>query len=294
MHVSISGGMDRMAERARDYGCEAVQIFSRSPRGGKARALSAEEVAGARSVLEAADVRPLVVHTPYFANLVAGDKDLRRYAVETVAEDLHRASELGSPYVVTHVGRPAPDLHPEAARELAAESLSSVLRAQGGTGGVILLLENTAGSEREMGASLEDLAGLLGRVEAGFPGRLGVCLDTCHAHAAGYDLSRPASVRRFIDLALELFGPERVRVVHANDSLAAAGSRLDRHAPVGAGTIGESGFRALLGDPRLRGCPFLVETPGTDEERARDLERLRRLRQAAGGGETASGEETGR
>lgn len=279
MHISISGGMNQMADRARDFGCEAAQIFSRSPRGGKARPLAAEEVDAARQTLDAAGVKPLVVHMPYFANLCAPDGGLRAYAVETMVGEFERATLLGSPYVVTHLGRTAEETGLAEALDLAAASVAEALgRAPASAGGVSLLLENTAGAGREIGADLRELAALYHRLEATCGGRVGICLDTCHAHAAGYDLGTAQGVGELARLALELFGPVAVKVIHANDAAAEAGSHKDRHAFVGQGTIGEAGFRALMAEPLFGRCPFLLETPGTDEERAEDLARLRRIR----------------
>jgi len=115
MHVSISGGMDRMAERARDFGCEAVQVFSRSPRGGKPRQLGAPELTRARDILDGAGIGPVIVHSPYFSNLASTDEGLWGYAVETLTGELERAASLGSPYLITHLGRPAPGVSPEEA-----------------------------------------------------------------------------------------------------------------------------------------------------------------------------------
>ncbi len=279
MHVSIAGGMEKMAERARDFGCETVQIFSRSPRGGEARPLEAAEVGEARRILEAAGVRPLVIHVPYFANLATRDENLRQYAVETLKGELERAALLGSPYVVSHLGRPAKGDSDEAGLKLAARSVLEVFERLGDSaGGVMLLLENTAGAGREIGWRLEELGDLHRRVDPACGGRVGICLDTCHAQAAGYDLGGPEGVAEFARLAARVFGPGEVRVIHANDALGEAGSHKDRHAPIGEGTIGETGFRALLGETFFADCPFLLETPGTDEERALDLERLKHIR----------------
>lgn len=281
MHVSISGGMDQMAERARKHGCESVQIFSRSPQGGKARPLGDNEVVRARAILDQAGIHPLVIHTPYFINLVSSDSDLRDYGIESLTGELERAAVLGARYVVTHLGRPAKGVTPASAVDLAEASVREALgRAarEGRTEAVTLLLENTAGSAREIGADLSELADLVRRLAQDFGPRIGVCLDTCHAHAAGYDLGRPGGVAAFSRIAREVFGPGRVGVIHVNDSSAEAGSRVDRHRPIGSGTIGEAGFRDLLADPFLAQCPCLLETPGSDDERAEDLERLRRLR----------------
>lgn len=297
MHVSISGGMDKMAERAARYGCETVQIFSRSPQGGKARPLAAGEVETARRTLDAAGIGPLVVHVPYFVNLCAAEDRLRAYAVETLAGEFERAVVLGAPYVVTHPGRPAEGVNPTDGRRLVLASLAEALSkadeaaatpgwasaVSGGASGSqrpLLLLENTAGMGRELGSALEELAELAAGLESAPGGghAVGLCLDTCHAHAAGYDLSGPGGAEALARRLMALFGPDRLKIVHANDSLGAAGSRLDRHVAVGEGTIGKHGFRALMTEPLFAACPFLLETPGSDEERALDLERLRRLR----------------
>ena len=286
MHVSIAGGFEKMAERARVFGCESVQVFSRSPRGGPARVLAPGEVAGCRRVLEEAGVRPLVVHVPYFINLCAADEGLRAYAVESLAGEFARAARLGAAYVVTHLGRPGEGVAAPDGLALAAASVAEAFRQTGDAGGpatkvagdVRLLLENTAGSGREIGWRLEELAELLVMVDRASGGRTGICLDTCHAHAAGYDLGGPEGVAAFARRARELFGAGQVRVVHANDALEPAGSHLDRHAAIGAGTIGEAGFSALLAETLFRDSPFLLETPGSDEERALDLVRLRRIR----------------
>ena len=279
MHVSIAGGMDKMAERARVFGCEAVQIFSRSPQGGKARALTPHELHSARQTLVGAGIAPVVVHVPYFANLCAADDGLRAYAVETVAGELERAALLGSPYVVTHLGWPAAGAGVEAGLGLVEASVRAVFdRAGQGAGDVMLLLENTAGAGRELGSSLEELAEVRGRLEMRCAGRVGVCLDTCHAHSAGYDLSGPQGVSAFVGLATALLGASGIRVIHANDAVGPVGEHKDRHAPVGQGAIGEAGFRALLSAPGLRECPFILETPGSDEERAENLARLKHIR----------------
>jgi len=293
MHVSIAGGLEKMAERARAFGCESAQVFSRSPRGGPARVLAPGEVAGCRRILEEAGVRPLVVHVPYFINLCAADEGLRAYAVESLAGEFARAARLGAAYVVTHLGRPGEGVAAPDGLALAAASVAEAFRqaedARGpagdaggpagkAAGDVHLLLENTAGSGREIGWRLEELAELLAMVDRASGGRTGICLDTCHAHAAGYDLGGPEGVAAFARRARELFGAGQVRVVHANDALEPAGSRIDRHTAIGAGTIGEAGFSALLAEALFRDSPFLLETPGSDEERALDLVRLRRIR----------------
>ncbi|MCL6580484.1 MAG: deoxyribonuclease IV [Firmicutes bacterium] len=181
----------------------------------------------------------------------------------------------------THPGRPGKGTGPGEARRLVVESvLRAFEMAPDAAARVRLLLENTSGAGHELGASLEEVAALAEAIEEGLgvPGRVGFCLDTCHAHAAGYDLRHAAGVSALVGRVTELLGRDRLAVVHANDSLGEVGSRRDRHAPIGRGTIGEAGFRALLAEPHFAGCPFLVETPGSDEDRAADVARLKRLR----------------
>lgn len=280
--MSIAGGLDRMAERARVFGCETVQVFSRSPRGGQPRALATDEIQRARQLLLLADIDPVVVHMPYFANLCAPRADLRDYAVRTLAEELGRTAALGSSYLVTHLGRPGEVADKAGALARVEESiLAAFAGAPPGSDTVMLLLENTAGGDEELGSSLTELAGVFGRLSEKLPGRVGLCLDTCHAHAAGYDLGAARGAAELARIVEDSFGPRALKVVHANDALGESGSGKDRHAPVGEGTIGARGFSALMAEPLFSACPFIVETPGSDEERARDLARLKTIR--AGG-----------
>lgn len=276
-HLSIAGGWQKLISDAISLRCETVQIFSRSPRGGRARPLGGEEAAAAREGLRKAGLWPLIVHTPYLVNIAAPEPSKWEYGRTVLAEDLERAALLGAPWVVVHMGQ-ARELSPHAGLRRCCQALEAALERAGGTGeasGVKLLLENTAGG---LGETLEAISWVLENVR--YPERLGVCLDTCHAFAAGYELRTPEGREEFLEKVRRLLGSERVLAWHVNDSLGECGSHLDRHAHLGEGRLGVETFAALLAEPEMRGRPLILETPVEGpsgyEPDLSVLERLRR------------------
>ncbi|MEW6307727.1 MAG: deoxyribonuclease IV [Bacillota bacterium] len=269
-HLSIAGGWASVGEEAGALGLESLQVFTRSPKGGRARPVSAQEVAAMWERLAAIGCSPVVVHVPYFINAASAEPDKQRAAVELLVEDLHRAEGLQARYLVSHIGSRSGRAEADAAA-VALAVFATALRAYAGP--VQLLLENTAGGG-ELGSRFEQVAAFLDAL-----GDVGFCLDTCHAFAAGYDLRDGAAVARTLQALLACVGLERLRAVHLNDSHFPLGSGRDRHAPIGAGEIGEDGFRALLGRAELAHLPGILETPvGTPGDRARELGILRKLR----------------
>jgi deoxyribonuclease-4 len=262
IHVSIAGGMAKMAETAVSLGCEAVQIFSRSPRGGKAKELSLPDVEKMKKILAENNIHPLVVHIPYFVNLASDNPDTRSYSIDVLVEDLERTETLGGRYLVTHVGHKRKDDPPESPEAFARvySSIEEALRRY--TGPVKILLENTAGMGQEIGCSFEALGVLINS----FPEeRLGACLDTAHAFGAGYDWTAPEGVRKVLTDFDEHVGLSRLCAMHLNDSKGTLGARLDRHAHIGQGNLGEETFRAILEcDLLLHDLPGLLETPIDD------------------------------
>ncbi|HCC32976.1 MAG TPA: endonuclease [Clostridiales bacterium] len=260
-----------MARVAVDLECETVQVFSRSPRGGQPRPLAEDERDGMRRRLDAAGINPLIVHVPYFVNLASPDQHIREYSEETVALDRERARILGADYVVTHPG--------SYGREgTQAEGIARVglgirrLLAAGGSGPK-LLLEQTAGGGGQLGGTLRELKIMLDESGAG-----GICLDTAHAYAAGYDLSDGGWEDFLAEVAGEV-GIDRVKVVHLNDTAEELGGHRDRHVRVGEGRLGESTFRRILHDQRLQALPGVLEAPrASDSDLRGQLATLRRLR----------------
>lgn len=263
-----------MAERAVSLGCEAVQIFSRSPRGGKAKELSLPDVEKMKSILAENDIHPLVVHVPYFTNLASDDPEARNYSIDVLVEDLQRTETLGGRYLVTHVGHKRKDEHPESPEALARvySSIEEVLERYRGP--VKMLLENTAGMGQEIGTSFEALGALV----KSFPeDRLGACLDTAHAFGAGYDLKGSEGVQKVLTAFDEHVGLSRLGAMHLNDSKNPLASRMDRHAHIGRGHLGEETFRALLGCRLLpQDLPGLLETPIDDD--GDDLSNMKKIR----------------
>ncbi|MGC8967283.1 MAG: endonuclease IV [Thermus sp.] len=258
-HLSIAGkkGVAGAVEEALRLGLSAFQIFAKSPRGWKTRPLSPGEVEAFRALREAAGELPAVIHASYLVNLGA-EGELWEKSVMSLADDLEKAALLGVEYVVVHPGSGSPERVREGA--LKALRLAQVRERPK------LLLENTAGGGEKVGARFEELAWLI----ADTP--MGVCLDTCHAFAAGYPVKdAPGEVLSELDRTV---GLERVPVVHLNDSVGGLGSRVDHHAHLLRGEIGE-GLREVLLDPRLRGRVFILETPRSPEEDAWNLEVLR-------------------
>lgn len=266
VHVSIAGGVDRAVERASDLGCDVFQIFVKSNRQWAARPLEQDEISRFRDQCDVLEVGPGYAHACYLLNLGSADSTLWDRSCTTCALELERSGVLGLHGLVLHPGAHG-GAGPDAALERILAGIQRVLESV--PDGPALLLECTAGQGTSIGARLEELRWLLDRTD---PERVGVCLDTCHLHAAGYRLDGAPEVRGSLD-AIEraLDGFERVRLIHLNGSRAPAGSRRDRHAGIGEGTIGNGGFHALLQDRRIRRLPGILETPKGDGDR---LDRL--------------------
>jgi deoxyribonuclease-4 len=273
VHVSIAGKISGAVERAHELGCTAMQIFSRSPRMWAAKGLDPDEVSRFRELRERYGISPLVVHASYLINLATPEGALKRRSVEALADELDRADRLGADYLVVHVGSCSDGGSAEGV-ERVREALADVLAS--GRWSTRLLLEDTAGERGDVGANLEEI----GRIVQGLPGgeRVGVCLDTCHLFAAGYDISKPNGVDRVARLVKETIGLDRVKVIHGNDSKKGLNCRVDRHQHIGHGGIGLKGFRAWLNHPAFRDVPMILETPkDTPEADPRNLKTVRGL-----------------
>lgn len=280
-HVSTLGGISHAVPRARELGATALQVFVKSARQWKAASIDPGEIKAFRSALEEHGLVGLALaHASYLINLAAPDEVIWERSVVALSAELQRCAALGISGLVVHPGSHRGSGE-EAGRARVVAALDRVLadHAAGneGDGNVTILLENTAGQGDSLGASLDDLGHVLRRCRQ--RARLGVCIDTCHAHAAGYGLSSVAEYRASMAALDRAVGLDAVRAFHLNDSVGGLGSRRDRHASIGAGTIGLAAFRRLVRDPRFAGLPMIVETPlGEDGEgHRRDVATLREL-----------------
>jgi len=218
----------------------------------------------------------LAVHDNYLINLAAADPDLRARSISALRCEIRHALRLGAEYLVIHPGSHR-GLFPEQGLEAVAASLVRATRGLK-AGGLVLLLENTAGAGSSLGARFEELAAIRQAATARSDFEIGFCLDTAHCLAAGYDVASAAGLRQTLEQADRILGLDRVKLIHANDSKAALGSRRDRHEHIGRGAIGLDGFRRILGHPRLRRLPFILETPrSSDADDRRNLQTLKDL-----------------
>lgn len=268
-HVSIAGGLAEAPKNAAAIGCEVFQMFSRSPRGGPAPAITLE---GARTFRDACDrhqQQAWYIHTPYYINLASERTTIRSVSIRIIREELERGSQLGAAFVMTHLGS-AKDMGKDRALPIVAAGLAKAL--EGYTGTTVLLLEISAGAGQVIGDTFQELADLLKRLDY----QAGICYDTQHGFASGYDIRTPAAVDATLTAFDDTIGLEHLKLSHCNDSKVAFGDRKDRHEHIGKGAIGEKGFKALITDSRMKSVNLLLETP--PEGAFEDLAILKRLR----------------
>jgi deoxyribonuclease IV len=274
-HESVAGGAFNAIEHGRADGCEALQIFARPSAQWRAKPFLPEDVSLFRSE-HAAVGWPVMSHASYLINLSATDPVFLARSRDALEEEMARAEELGLDFVVLHPGAHL-GVGADAGLTAAAASLSDLFDRTRGMR-VQLLLEITAGQGSCLGCRFEEVEALLSRARGGHT--VGVCFDTCHAHAAGHDLSTEEGYERTFDAFARVVGLDRLRAFHLNDSKTPAGSRVDRHAEIGDGYLGLLPFWRLVNDPRFARTPAVLETPsGADGQRsfARNLARLRAL-----------------
>jgi len=271
-HVSSAGGIDRAIDRAAEIGAECVQVFTQSPRMWRPTAHSAEAIERFRARRAEAGIGGVVCHALYLCNLAASDREVRRKSVAAMEATVDTAVAIGADAVIFHVGS-----------HLGAGFDACVPQVVGVTGGILercegdtwLLMENTAGAGGTIGRSVAELARLVDALD-GHP-RLGVCLDSCHLYASGYDVTDPAVVDALVAEVDATVGLDRLRALHVNDSAAPLGSNRDRHANVLEGELGE-GMGAFLAHPAFQGLAAYLETPGPAGH-GPDAEELRKVRE---------------
>ena len=273
VHISIAGGFAEAVGRAKRLGCTTMQLFSRSPRGGAAPALSVDDGAAFDALRRRAGIDPLAVHAPYIINLASPEPAMWRQSLRLYQEEYRRAARLGAQFLVTHVGSHRGEGEALGIRQVAA-ALNRTL--DGADAGTLILLENTAGSGQGLGERFEQLAAIRSGVTA--RERVGVCLDTAHLFAAGYPIHTAAGLEETVAAFDAAVGLSHVRLIHLNDSKVPFGAKVDRHWHIGQGHIGLEAFGRLLAHSALRELPFILETPkSTEAEDRRNLSTVRKL-----------------
>ena len=286
--MSIAGGVSKAVERALVHGCEALQIFTKNANQWRGKPLDPAEVRLFRERLEQTDITPVVSHASYLINLATTFPALREQSIAAFVDELDRAEAPGLLGVVIHPGTCTAGPDDEALR-LIADAIREAFTARP-RGKTMVLLEHTAGQGRTLGHRFEHLAAIIRHLRGSK--RVGVCLDTCHLVASGYDITTETGYRDTFEHFERSVGLERLKAFHGNDSKRPCGSRVDRHEHIGQGCIGLEPFRMLLRDARFEGLPILIETEKThgaerkgmivaDPLDVRNLETLRRLRDQA-------------
>lgn len=275
-HVSAAGGIFNAPKNAADLGCEVLQIFSRSPQGGPAPKLTDEIVVKFKAEMKSSGLSQVVIHTPYYINFASTTPRIRYGSIEIVRGELERGTLIGAEYVVTHLGS-TKDAGPKVGFHKTWRSIQRIL--DGYKGSCTLLLEMSAGAGDLVGGNFDELAALLKNVESNvkYKNKVHICLDTCHAFAAGYDLRTKTAVTETFKKFDDIVGLKRLKLFHANDSKFGLGEHRDRHEHIGKGKIGLEGFRAIVRHPKLKQVNMILETPW-DVILAKDVKILQQLR----------------
>jgi len=272
-HVSISGGVDRAPERARSVTCDCMQIFSKNQMQWKAKPLDLEEAERFKDNVKEFKIAETVIHDSYLINLASPKKALLKQSRETFLDEMVRAKHLGVRYLIFHPGAHMGSGEQAGLRRI-AESMNWA-RSEFGSGDVQLVLETTAGAGSVLGQSFEQLRKIIGWLDD--QKNVGVCFDTCHAYAAGYDIRSKKGYEKVWEHFDDVLGLDQLKVMHVNDSKMPMGSHKDRHEHIGKGLIGLDGFRNFMNDRRWEKIPLVLETPQAEKQYKQDLRVLRSL-----------------
>ena len=291
-HISAAGGVVNAPKNASAIGCEVFQFFSRSPQGGKAPELTPDTVKEFKSNLKKYKQKECYIHAPYFINLASSNNRIYHGSISVLKEELERGSKLGVKYLMFHPGS-AKDLGQTAAEKKVAQGISEILKDYKGS--CQLLIEMSAGAGQIIGDTFEEIDNIIKNVGAGLDppakkrtgqdlslqkslqDKIGVCYDTAHAFASGYDIRTPAAVKKTFNDFNKILGIKKLKLIHVNDSKTELNSHRDRHEHIGQGKIGLAGFHALLAEPKLKNINLILETPFGDL-RQKDIKTLKKLR----------------
>ena len=276
LHVSIAGSIDKSVDNATAMGCSAFQIFTRNPRGWAAKPLSKNDITSFKEKLEASKIDRFatVAHMPYLPNLSSPEDDPFAKSLNSLIDEVKRCSRLGIPYLVAHLGS-----HKGTGDEKGIEKLVKAFTnaAKETSDDVTILLENTAGQKNSVGSDFGQLASILFQLKP--EKRFGICLDTCHAFAAGYDLRTKKAATLTLEKFEKAIGIERLKIIHLNDSKGEIGCNIDRHEHIGLGQIGEIGLAQVIKFSNSKNIPIILETP--IDERRDDLGNIEKVKELA-------------
>lgn len=272
VHVSIAGGIQNAPQRAKDENCETFQCFTRSPQGGPAPELTPDLVAQFKQAMGDCKIASFVIHAPYYINLASLNNRIRHGSIKVIRDELERGSILGAGYVMFHPGSYAGQTAQEGI-EAARKGLEKIL--DGYTGSTRLLIEISAGAGSVLGDTFDEVAAMMKTV-ANTPGFGGICFDTCHAFASGYDFSAPEGAKRVLNEFDTQIGMEWLKLTHVNDSKTPLGGKKDRHEHIGQGHIGQNGLEAILKTEPFRKINWILETE--TEGRLEDVKKLKKIR----------------
>src|SRR3954471_888012 len=273
-HVSTAGGLVNAHERGAERGCEAIQVFNQSPRAWRPTRWKRPDVEAFLELMEDGPIKSITIHAVYLINPATNDREMRKKSADSLVHALSMGDEIGADGVVLHPGSAVGEPHEEALPRV-GEMVSHALAE---TEACPLLLEDTAGAGNTLGRSFEELAALIAL--SGGDDRLGLCLDSCHLLASGFDITTADKLAEVMDRCDEVVGKGRLRCLHVNDSQTPLGSNRDRHAIPGEGELGSRGCAAFLSEPRFEGLPALFEGPGTSGHAPDkvDVDRMKELR----------------
>ena len=257
-HVSTAGGLPKTLERGEDLRCEAIQIFNQSPRMWRPTRYTEDDFAAFREAKRDSPVKAVVIHMIYLINPATKDREMRKKSLNSLVHALTVGEGIGALGVVVHPGALKDDTRTNARRR----AVKLIKEALARTESCPIIYENTAGSPQLLGRDFDETAALIDAT--GGPKRLGLCIDSCHLHATGYDVRTPEGVSELADEIDAKVGLRQLRCLHLNDARDERGSNRDRHASIGKGEIGRKGFRAFLGEKRFQKLPAVLETPGPD------------------------------
>jgi len=272
-HVSVKDGVDLSPERARILGCDSMQIFTRNQMQWKARVIGDDEAKRFKENVKKHRIQRVMAHDSYLINLSATDEKILEMSKEAFIDEMRRARMLDIDFLVFHPGSHLGAGEKKGMKEVSNNVRSALLEI--GEGKPRILFETTAGQGSNLGYSFNQMSTMLR--EVGLDDRTGVCFDTCHSYAAGYDIVTEDGYEKTFRLFDEEIGLDRLFAFHFNDSKGAQGSRLDRHDNIGKGRLGKAAFAHLINDKRFARHPMILETPGGDEGYIKDLKTLRSL-----------------